>query len=243
MPDLPKLSIITPTLNQAQFIAATVESVLGQGYPKLEYIVLDGGSTDGTAEIMARYAGRLTFISEPDKGQVDAINKGLRLCTGEVVAYLNSDDVYEPGALLRVGEYFARHPQAQALTGKCRRIDEHGGTVDRFVTTYKNAWLLLTGFQTLLIQNYISQPSTFWRRSLMDEVGLFNDAYHFAFDYEYWLRIFKVSRIHFVNAWLSAFRVHGAFDHRWRRLTGTWWKKPRLRSNMPRRRRMRCTPR
>jgi glycosyltransferase involved in cell wall biosynthesis len=206
---LPKLSIITPTLNQAQFIAATVESVLTQQYPDLEYIVLDGGSTDGTADIMAGYAGRLTFVSEPDRGQVDAINKGLRRCSGEVVAYLNSDDVYLPGALRRVGAFFADHPQARALTGKCRRINEAGKTVDRFVTAYKNAWLLTTSRRTLLIQNYISQPSTFWRRDVLEEVGGFNDAYHYAFDYEYWLRITAVTRMVYVNAWLSAFRVHG----------------------------------
>jgi len=210
MTALPTLSIITPTLNQAQFIAATVDSVLGQGYPGLEYIVLDGGSTDATADIMAGYAGRLTFISERDRGQVDAINKGLRRCTGDVIAYLNSDDVYLPGALQRVGEYFARHPAARAVTGKCRRMDEHGGTVDRFVTTYKNAWLRFTGRGTLLIQNYISQPSTFWRRDVFEQIGGFNDSYRYAFDYEYWLRIFQVTRIHYLDAWLSAFRVHGA---------------------------------
>lgn len=209
MPDLPKISIITPTLNQAPFITATVESVLGQEYPALEYIVLDGGSSDGTAEIMRSYAGRLTFISEPDRGQVDAINKGLRRVSGDVVAYLNSDDVYLPGALRRVGEFFAAHPEAKAVTGMCRRIDEVGGTVDRFVTAYKNAWLLTASRLTLMIQNYISQPSTFWRRGLMDEIGLFNDAYRYAFDYEYWLRIARAARINYLHAWLSAFRVHG----------------------------------
>lgn len=210
MPDLPKLSILTPSFNQAQFIAATVESVLGQNYADLEYFVLDGGSTDGTAEIMAHYAGRLTFISEPDNGQVDALNKGLRMCTGEVVGFLNSDDIYLPGALQKVGEYFAQQPTARALTGKCRRIDEYGRETNRFITTYKNVWLRFISFQTLLIQQYISQPSTFWRRELIAEVGAFNPAYRYAFDYEYWLRMFKKTRIHYLNAYLAAFRVHGA---------------------------------
>ena len=209
MSDLPKLSVITPTLNQAQFIAATVESVLGQGYPNLEYWVLDGGSTDGTAELMQRFAGQLIFISEPDKGQVDAINKGLRLCSGEVVAYLNSDDVYEPGTLLRVGEYFRQHPAARALTGKCRRIDAHGREINGFITTYKNFWLKLNGFRALQIQQYISQPATFWKRDLLGEVGFFNPAYRYAFDYEYWLRIFKQTRIDYLDEYLAAFRVYG----------------------------------
>lgn len=209
MSDLPKLSIITPTLNQARFIGATIESVLGQDYPNLEYLVLDGGSSDGTLELMGRYTGQLTFISEPDKGQVDAINKGLRKCRGDVVAYLNSDDVYEPGALLRVGEYFRQHPEVRALTGKCRRIDADGRVINGFITLYKNVWLRLNGFRALQIQQYISQPATFWRRELLNEVGYFNPAYRYAFDYEYWLRIFKKTRIHYLDAYLAAFRVYG----------------------------------
>jgi len=194
----------------ADYLEMAMLSVLEQEYPHVEYILIDGGSTDGSLEIIGRHADRLSFwTSESDQGQAQAINKGLRLCSGEVVAYLNSDDVYEPGALLRVGEYFRQHPAARALTGKCRRIDAHGREINSFITTYKNVWLRLNGFRALQIQQYISQPATFWKRDLLGEVGFFNPAYRYAFDYEYWLRIFKQTRIHYLDEYLAAFRVYG----------------------------------
>lgn len=115
---LPKISIIIPTLNQARFIEETIQSVLSQNYPNLEVIVCDGGSIDGTQDILKKYADSLTWTSEPDRGQVDAINKGLRQATGDVVAYINSDDIYTPNTLLSVGKYFIDHPETQILTGK-----------------------------------------------------------------------------------------------------------------------------
>jgi glycosyltransferase involved in cell wall biosynthesis len=119
---LPKISIITPSYNQVNFIQHTIDSVLGQEYPNLEYIIIDGGSTDGTVEIIKGYLGRLQWISERDNAQSDAINKGLRISTGEVVAFLNSDDIYEPGALEKVGQFFAKHREAKWVTGKCHTI-------------------------------------------------------------------------------------------------------------------------
>ena len=207
---LPKISIVTPTLNQAQFIEECVKSVLTQDYPTLEYFILDGCSTDDTRHIVEKYQDRLTFISEKDNGQVDAINKGLRMCSGDVVAYLNSDDYYLPGSLRRIGEYFAQYPDAMAVTGKCKRVDENGREINRFITGYKNLWLYTLGCRPLLTQNYISQPSTFWRRELLSTVGYFNPAYHYAMDYEYWLRIIQKSKIYFINKYLAAFRIHNA---------------------------------
>src|SRR5665811_220931 len=109
---LPRITIITPTLNQGRFIETTIQSVLAQGYPNLEYIIMDGGSTDNTLDILQRYAGQLRWISQKDSGQADALNTALKQASGEVIAYLNSDDQYSPGALLAVGQFFVDHPQA-----------------------------------------------------------------------------------------------------------------------------------
>lgn len=151
MERLPKITIITPSLNQAFFIEETIQSVFSQGYPYLEYLVIDGGSTDGTIDILKKYEGRLSWISGPDSGQTNAINKGLRLATGEVVAFLNSDDLYEPGALLTVGEFFASRPEAVWLTGMCINIDQSGKEIRQRTRLYKNFWLGLHSYSILQI--------------------------------------------------------------------------------------------
>jgi len=205
---LPKISIITPSYNQGRFIEQTIQSVLDQGYPNLEYIVVDGGSTDDTLDVLRKYDRQLSWVSEKDSGQVHAINKGLRRVTGDIVAYLNSDDFYERGALFRVGEYFAAHPSAICVTGRCRTIDEHGGEVRNWITLYKNFWMRLHSYQVLLVLNYISQPATFWRRSVMEEIGYLDESLYYAMDYEYWLRIGKDHPIHFLADYLASFRLH-----------------------------------
>src|SRR5688500_4533124 len=118
----PKISIITPSLNQGDFIEQTILSVLSQDYPNLEYLVVDGGSSDATLGVLAKYAGKVTWISEADKGQTDAINKGLRRATGSIVGYLNADDLLLPGTLNKIGEVFSDHPQARWATGTCRIV-------------------------------------------------------------------------------------------------------------------------
>ncbi|MFZ0041628.1 MAG: glycosyltransferase family 2 protein, partial [Solirubrobacteraceae bacterium] len=183
-----KLSIITPSYNQAPFIERTIDSVLSQNYPDLEYIVMDGGSTDGTVDILKRYSSDLVWTSEPDGGQSDAINKGLRIANGDVVAFLNSDDTYVAGALAKVAAYFESHPQTMWAYGKCRIIDEHDQEIRRPITWYKNMMLRRYSFRKLLAENFISQPSTFWRRCLHDEIGYLNEEEHFVMDYEFWLR-------------------------------------------------------
>lgn len=204
----PRVSIITPSFNQGAFIEETIRSVLAQDYPDLEYWVIDGGSTDGTLEILKRYEGRLRWISELDSGQANAINKGLRLASGEILAYLNSDDLYLPGALRRVGEYFAAHPEAAWLTGRCRTVDANQQETRRLITRYKNFWLRLRSYRALQVLNYISQPATFWRRSAFEASGLLDESLHYTMDYDYWLRLGGRYRLHVLPQELAVFRLH-----------------------------------
>lgn len=155
---LPKISIITPTLNQAEFIEKTILSVLNQNYPDLEYLVFDGGSNDGTQEILKKYSKDIKWRSEPDQGQSSAINKGLRICSGEIIGFINSDDQYEPSALLKVGNFFASHPEAMWVTGKCKIINEYEKEVFSFVSFYKHILLRFHHPSLLGVVNYIPQP-------------------------------------------------------------------------------------
>lgn len=208
MNGLPKITVITPSFNQVEFIEQTIESVLDQAYPNLEYIVMDGGSTDGTIKVLERYTGRLRWTSERDRGQSHAINKGLRMATGDVVAFLNSDDTYEPEALIKVGTFFAEHPTATWLTGRCRIIDDTSTEVRRAITHYKNLWLRLNSYRILLVLDYVSQPATFWRREVIETVGLFDETLHYAMDYDYSLRVGQVFRLWVLDEYLAAYRIH-----------------------------------
>ena len=204
----PKITIITPSLNQGNFIDQTIRSVLEQGYPNLEYVIMDGGSTDDTLEILRQYDRKLIFFSEKDRGQPDAINKGLKLATGEVIGYINSDDYLEPGALLKVGEFFAAHSEANWLTGKCRIVDKNGLEIRKIITAYKNFFLLFASFRVLFVLNYISQPATFWRKKISEEIGGFDELDQYTFDYEYWLRIGGRYKLHTHKDYLANFRIH-----------------------------------
>jgi glycosyltransferase involved in cell wall biosynthesis len=209
METLPGISIITPSFNQASFIDRTIRSVLDQNYPRLEYIVVDGGSQDGTIDILKKYEHRLKWISEKDEGQADAINKGMTMASGDIIAYLNSDDIYEPDALWRVAEYFAAHPQAIWLTGRCQIIDEKDSEIRGMITAYKNFLLRHYSYGMLLVTNPISQPATFWRREIVREFGLFDKNEHLVMDYEYWLRIGRRYSPGILDEYLARFRVHG----------------------------------
>ncbi len=192
MRNSPRITIITPSFNQGTFIERTIKSVLSQGYPDLEYIVVDGGSTDDTLDILRKYEKELRWVSEPDSGQSDAINKGIRMSVGtspgDIVAYLNSDDTYEPGALNKVAEYFQENPACMWLAGRCRIIDEHDNEFRGFISRYKNFLLARYSYNILLVTNFICQPSTFLKRGLFDEIGLFDVNEHLVMDYEFWLR-------------------------------------------------------
>ena len=203
-----KISIITPSFNQGQFIEQTIQSVLSQDYPNIQYIIMDGGSTDNTLSILKKYKGKLTWFSRKDKGQSDAINKGLQLVTGDIVAWLNSDDYYLPGTLNKVTEYFELHKEAQWVSGDYLVINEKGKEIHSFVCWYKRILSHFSSFFTLSFTNYINQPSTFWRKSFQNQLNLLNEELSYCMDYDLWLRFMKQSPVHIIRSPLSAFRVH-----------------------------------
>lgn len=206
----PKISIITPSFNQGRFIEQTIHSVLGQNYPNLEYIVMDGGSTDNTLEILKKYKGKLSWKSGKDKGQSDAINKGLKMATGDIVAWLNSDDYYLLGTLKKVADYFENNKNAMWVSGDYRVIDGEGRDIHGFVIWYKRMLRRFSSFPMLSFANYIIQPSTFWRKKLTDELGGVNEEYRYCMDYDLWLRFMRKYPLHILPSPLSAFRIHGA---------------------------------
>lgn len=203
-----KISIVTPSFNQGCFIKQTIDSVLNQNYPNLEYIVMDGGSNDGTVDILKSYGNRIIWKSEKDKGQSDAINKGMAMATGEILGYINSDDLYTSNCFFKINDFFLTSPKIRWAYGKCRIIDEHNREVRKLITAYKNFWMKKYSYNKLLSINFINQPSTFWRKEIRNEFGLFNKNEHLVMDYEYWLRIGKKYRAGFINAYLSEFRMY-----------------------------------
>lgn len=204
----PKITIITPTYNQANYIERTIESILNQNYPNIEYIVMDGGSTDGTIDILKSYGDRIIWSSKKDKGQADAINKGLKIATGEICAYINSDDTYEPDAFKKVAKFFVDNPEKKWVYGKCRIIDENDNEIRKSVTRYKNTMLKNYSYSKLLIENYISQPATFWKNELHSELGLFDESEYHVMDYEFWLRVGSKYPAGVINEYISNFRFY-----------------------------------
>jgi glycosyltransferase involved in cell wall biosynthesis len=219
-----RFSIVTPSYNQARFIGRTIDSVLGQqGDFELDYRVVDGASSDGTLQILGRYADpRLSWTSEPDAGQVDAINKGLRAAQGDIVAWVNSDDVLLPGALARVASAFREHAAAEWLHGRCEIIDAEDRVIRRWVSLYKHLRAQRHSFDNLLTENYVSQMTVFWRRSLHAEIGYLDAALQLAFDYDLWLRLARRSAPLYLPERLACFRWYpttksGAqFEHQFR---------------------------
>ena len=179
----PRVSIVTPSYNQGQFLEETIRSVLLQGYPNLEYIIIDGGSTDGSVEIIRKYEPWLAYwVSEPDRGQARAINKGFERATGEILAWLNADDWYPSGTLEAVAQTALEHSQATLLYGDCEEIDADGHSVGiKRLTRFDLA--------TLLRGRNMAQPAVFWHCRVLEEVGGLDEQLHYALDFEFFLRI------------------------------------------------------
>jgi glycosyltransferase involved in cell wall biosynthesis len=182
--DLPKISIVTPSYNQGQYIEETIRSVLSQNYPNLEYIIIDGGSTDETIEIIKKYEPWITYwVSEPDEGQSHAINKGLEKCTGEIFNWLNSDDWYMPGALFEVANAFLKHSTAQFVSGFENRIDQNG------VVTLHTGTFLKPYIEETIEFCEVSQPSTFFKMESIRKVNGVSEGLHYIMDGEMWVKL------------------------------------------------------
>ncbi len=201
---LPLVSIITPSFNQARYLPATMDSVLGQDYPNIEYIVVDGGSTDGSAAIIESYAERLAWwVSEKDKGQTDAINKGFARANGEILAWLNSDDTYEPGAVREAVEFLLENPDVGLVYGDCNFIEENGRKYGKFNAAQTDYEKLRQGYV------HIPQQASFWRAELWKQVAPLDDSFFFAMDYDLWVRLAKISEVRYLPGrnWAN-FRLH-----------------------------------
>jgi glycosyltransferase involved in cell wall biosynthesis len=199
--ELPPITVITPSYNQAAYIRRTIESVLSQNVPGLEYLIFDAGSTDGTREILAEYQSRAAIVIEPDKGQADAVNKGLRAARGEVIGWLNSDDVYYDGACLRVLEELAARPETDLIYGEADHIDAQ----DRVIEPY---YIEPFDYARLKEVCFICQPATFFRRRVVDQFGSLRTDLRYCMDYEYWLRTCASRPPRFLAQKLAGSRLH-----------------------------------
>lgn len=182
-----KVSIITPSFNQGKFIARTLQSVKQQQdtLPKditIEHVIYDGGSTDNTLEILSGFKDDIKWVSEPDNGQTHAVNKGLQNTTGEIIGWLNSDDVYYPGAIAKVVNFFAENPEVDVVYGMARHIDIYDKVINSYPTTDFSV-------QDLLAECFICQPALFFRRKVLSKTGLLDESLHYCMDYEFWVRM------------------------------------------------------
>jgi glycosyltransferase involved in cell wall biosynthesis len=196
-----KFSIITPTLNQSQYIEKTINSVLEQDYPDFEHIIIDGVSTDGTLEILKKYP-HLKWISEKDSGQSNAINKGFRMATGDIVAWINSDDYYDSSVFKTVNDYFTRNSNSNFVYGDITYVDAQNKIVEK----HKGA--NLTYENLVKCSDIIRQPSCFWKKCVIEKVGLLNENLHLVMDFDFFLRIGKQYTFDYIEKNVSFFRCY-----------------------------------
>lgn len=203
MNEFPKISIVTPSYNQGAFIERTIRSVLNQNYPNLEYIIIDGGSTDDSTEIIKRYQDKLAYwVSEKDRGQAHAINKGFRRATGDIVGWLNSDDEYCPGALETVAKTFTANNDVDFVFGNRITVDENGRILrDERHTRFSFSALVLYGM-------IVSQPASFWKRELFEKYGYLDESKRFCMDYDFFCRIGAHIKAKHIRKHLARFRRH-----------------------------------
>lgn len=203
MAELPFVSIVTPSFSHAKYIEATMQSVFLQDYPHIEYIVIDGGSSDGTVDVIKKHEKQLAWwVSEKDKGQTDAINKGFARATGSILAWLNSDDTYEPGAVSAAVKYLQERPEVGMVYGDCNFINESGKVIGKFNSTQTDYHLLRQGYV------HIPQQTMFFRADLWKQVGPLDPSFYFAMDYDLWTRIAARSEIKYVPQTWANFRLH-----------------------------------
>jgi glycosyltransferase involved in cell wall biosynthesis len=202
--DLPLVSIVTPSFNQVLYLEDTIRSVLEQDYPRIEYMIVDGGSTDGSVSIIKKYADRLAWwVSEVDKGQTDAINKGFGRVNGQILAWINSDDTYEPGVVFAAVKYLQEHPEVGMVYADCNFIDEGGRVIGRFGAAQTDYKRLRQGYV------HIPQQTMFFRAELWHTIGPLDPSFYFAMDYDLWVRVSSRAAIKYLpgQTWAN-FRIH-----------------------------------
>lgn len=208
----PKISIVIPSFNKVAYIGLTLESIFAQRYPNLEVIIQDGGSTDGTVEVIKKFARKYKIIweSKKDKGQLDAINNGLKKATGEILTYINADDTYRLGALNLVSKSYLKNKDALWFAGKGTIINSQGKEIAKPVTFYKNILFFLNSRLLLLVANYLIQPSVFLTTKAFNKYGPFTGTSNFVMEYDLWLKLSKIEMPVIINKNLSKFRIESS---------------------------------
>ena len=203
---LPRITLVTPSYNQAAFLKATLQSVISQNYPNLEYIVMDGGSTDGSVEILRQYENHFAYwTSERDAGQSDALNRGFARATGEIFGWLNSDDVLLPNALQTIGAYFAQHPECDFVTGDGVFIN---ADASREIFHVRAAAYTFNDLLHYHSDNYLPQPSVFFSRRAFERAGGLDNSLRYVMDLDLWLRLRQHSELHYIPQCLAQMRLH-----------------------------------